>query len=525
MKFKAKDSLDPELEEDRKLILADAKEYGLKPLPTIFKMVSHGQLNQLVSYGGFPIRYHHWTHGRKSLEHGNREKFGLESIFELVINNNPAWAYLVKSNNAVINRLVISHVYGHSDFFANNIWFEPTDRDMINTMEWHDEKVTKYSNRYGDEKVEEVLNLGLMVDSLIDSYSIYRTTRFEKIIDRLKEKELQMPQIKLHSTGDRFLDKLLNTKEYFEKEQKRIKKDFEARKKFPRELQMDILKFLIDNGKMNNINIPLWKIDILRILRDEAYYFVPQTMTKIMNEGWACYWHEKLMIEKGHVKNDLVDFCQINSSVLQLRKGEFSPYSWGLALYKWIEKRWNEGRFGKEYDECNDLIKKQNWDTKAMQGREMLFYIRTFYDDITFLNRFFDQEFCDAHDAIGMTIQVGPRQTIFIKHADFIKKQIINSIYNQGMPLIYVKDGNYKNKGELLLYHKFNNRTLDLKKAFHVMKGIRKIWGKDTSLETKIQHEKGDEIETHQVIYTATEKTIVKTVIIDGEELVEEVEL
>ena len=108
-----------------------ARGHGLDFFPTIFEVVDCDQLNAIAAYGGFPTRYPHWRFGMEYEQLSKGYQYGLQKIYELVINNNPCYAYLMKSNAITDQKLVMAHVYGHCDFFKNNAWFAHTDRKMM----------------------------------------------------------------------------------------------------------------------------------------------------------------------------------------------------------------------------------------------------------------------------------------------------------------------------------------------------------------------------------------------------------
>src|SRR3569623_3142529 len=149
------------------------------------------------------------------------------------------------------------------------------------------------------------------------------------------------------------------------------KKEEEAkrqRRRFPEQPQRDVLQFLIENAPLEH-----WQRDVLEIVRDEAYYFAPQAMTKIMIEGWATYWHSKILTEKALTAAEVIDYADACSGVLATSPGKLNPYKLGVELYRNIEDRWNKGQFGKEWDECDSMDLKKNWDRRTGLGRQKLF--------------------------------------------------------------------------------------------------------------------------------------------------------
>ncbi len=400
---------------------------------------------------------------------------------------------------------------------------------MITDMDRHAEWIKAHADRYGEETVEKFLEIALSINGLINPYRDFIVSDKESLEDRLREKEQPPEKPRLIQTGFPFVDKMLNTPEHLEAERRRILTEERKRKKFPRKLQPDILQFLIDNARMNNPNFPPWQRDILNMIKDEAHYFVPQKLTKIMNEGWASFWHVQFMAGMKLAGDEgIFDFSRLHSSVASLIPcPDIKPDALGLALYRWIEHKWDTGKHGRDYEECKNLDQKTYWDTKDMKGREMLFHVRKHYNDILFISEFLDQEFCDEHKLW----KYGPdgRGNIVIKSKDakVVRDEIVKGLYNCGEPLVYVKNANYENKGQLLLYHDFdfNEQTIDLKKSLPVLRNIRQIWGRDVCLQTKLPVEQGNGHTFARSIIRCTEKVFVYKSFDESGEVIKEQEV
>src|SRR6188768_340921 len=173
-------ALTPELIEIQRKMEGHALQYGLDFFPTIFEVVDSDQLNAVAAYGGFPTRYPHWRFGMEYEQLAKGYAYGLQKIYELVINNNPCYAYLMKSNSLVDQKLVMYHVYGHCDFFKNNFWFSQTSRKMMDEMANHATKVRKYIDKHGYAEVESFLDICLSIDDLIDRHSPFIERRSRK---------------------------------------------------------------------------------------------------------------------------------------------------------------------------------------------------------------------------------------------------------------------------------------------------------------------------------------------------------
>src|SRR5687768_369133 len=149
-----------------------AREYGLDFFETIFEVVDADDLNEIAAYGGFPTRYPHWSFGMQYEELNKGYSYGLSKIYEMVINNDPCYAYLMRCNHTVDQKLVMAHVYGHCDFFKNNAYFGHTTRKMMDEIANHAARIRRYVERFGEDEVEAFMDKCMSIDDLIDIHSV-----------------------------------------------------------------------------------------------------------------------------------------------------------------------------------------------------------------------------------------------------------------------------------------------------------------------------------------------------------------
>jgi stage V sporulation protein R len=278
------------------------------------------------------------------------------------------------------------------------------------------------------------------------------------------------------------MNDFINPPKVMEAEQKKLDEVAASRKnRFPASPARDVLKFLIEHAPLEN-----WQRDVLSIVRDEAYYFAPQAQTKIMNEGWATYWHSKIMTERALLDSELIDYADHHSGTLGGR-GRLNPYKLGVELYRDIEDRWNKGRFGKEYDECDDIAERSRWDRRLGQGREKIFEVRRVCTDVTFIDNYLTEEFCHAQKLF--IYDYNPKTGMYqISDRDFqkVKQRLLLQLTNLGQPLIEIVDANYRNRGELLLRHQFDGIELKHDYARHTLKNLQSLWARPVALQTVV---------------------------------------
>ena len=469
-------NLTPELERARIEIEGYARECGLDFFDTIFEMINYRQMNEVASYGGLPSRYPHWRFGMDYDRLSKGYTFGLHKIYEMVINNDPCYAYLLEANPMVIQKMVMAHVYAHCDFFKNNLWFAETNRKMIDEMANHGTRIRRYIDKYGLEKVESFLDMCLSIENLVDPLSPF----IKRKRDDWEEGERKEYK-KLRSKP--YMDKFINPPEFLRKQKEKEKLEEEKKKKFPEDPQKDTVYFLLEHAPVD-----AWQKDVLSMIREESYYFAPQRQTKILNEGWATYWHSTILTRKALGDSEIIDYADVHSSTLGGSPGVINPYKIGLLLLRDIEDRWNKGRFGKEWEECQDRKEKSEWDRGLGEGREKIFEVRKLYNDVTFIDTFLTDEFCRENKLFTYEFNAkSGYYEIASRMFEKIKAKLLFSLTNFGDPFIYVTDGNYKNRGELYLLHRFEGIELKHDYAKETLASIQKIWNRPVNLETVVE--------------------------------------
>ncbi len=410
-----------------------ARDFGLDFDPVVFEVVDWETMAMLAAYGGFPRRYPHWRWGVEYARFKQTARYGLSRIYELVVNTSPVYAYLLESNPPLAQKVVIAHIYGHADFFKNNAYFAPTPKEMHNELANHAALVERLAERHGRRAVEEFLDLALSLENLIDPHAPY--------IQRHHEPLEEEPQVRLPVRV--YLDPYVNPPADPPKEA-----DEGAQiQPIPAQPERDVLGFLVEHAPLAP-----WQKAILEVIREEAYYFAPQAMTKIMNEGWATFWHTRILVQGGLLKpEEVLEFAEMQAGVLG---GEgFNPYRLGYHLYRYMEEK---------------------------AGLEALFRARSVHDDVSFLDEWLTLEFAEMHKVIAP----GDEETF--KAA---KDRLLFALTNAGNPIVYVIDANFENRGELVLYHAYEGVEIELKRARAVLENLYRLWGRAVHLETVVDEE------------------------------------
>ncbi|MCA9583308.1 MAG: SpoVR family protein, partial [Myxococcales bacterium] len=328
-----------------------ARGFGLDFFPTIFEVLSYTEMNEVASYGGFPTRYPHWRFGMEYEQMSKSAEYGLSRIYEMVINNTPSVAYLLEGNSLVDQKLVMAHVFGHVDFFKNNFAFRATDqgtdprtgepiRKWIDTMANHGAVVRRWANRVGVEEVEQFIDRCLSLENLIDPNRPFAPGK-KRPKGAMEDVDETVPEeLRLLPVDRDYMEHYINPAEFVEAQRRRAAEEKSQTKRVPAQPDRDILGFLGEHAPLER-----WERDILTVIRREAYYFYPQMQTKIMNEGWATYWHSRMMTEKICDDGEIIEYADRCAGVLATSGGRLNPYKLGVELYRHIEERWNRGQF------------------------------------------------------------------------------------------------------------------------------------------------------------------------------------
>lgn len=465
------------------------KKFGLDYYPIIVEIVTYSDMSELASYGGFPVRYPHWRFGMEYEEMSKGYEYGQYRISEMVINNSPCYIYCMDSNSLVDNVDVIFHAIGHNDFFKNNVFFEKTHRNMLDKLANHGSSIRKYMKTWGDDNVTSFIDDVLRIETLIDPSSAWKKKKHKDLFAKEK-REYYYPN-RIHSERN-YMDPWLNPDDYLRKEKERIeKKDLANQLDLFEEPERDIFAYIRDHAPLK-----AWQQDIISMMYDEAIYFAPQGQTKMLNEGWASYVDYHFMCAEGFAslgqKTHDAGIFQYAKHKMMVLGGEYSqnPYKLGFELLLDIEDRYNKGKFGDDYEQCDDLQLKKNWNKKLGLGKQKIFDVRRSYNDYTTIQEFFTPEFCHEKKFYEYKVFPNGEKVIVSKDHKSIKKKLLQQYLNRGLPHIKLVDPNHRGKKWFLLEHVWDGRTIYDKYAREVLVAIYKLWGHFVVLTTKTIDEK-----------------------------------
>jgi len=446
-------------------ILKVAQDLGLDFFDIKFEVIPWDVMNEIAAYG-LPIRAHHWSYGRVYQRQRIHGRMGLSKIYEIVLNNDPAYAFLLDSNTEVENLLIVAHVAAHADFFKNNVYFEATNRDMVNEAAAHAVRIERYKEEHGIERVERLMDAAFAIDRHIDPHKgLYRKEYPERKVE-IRE-----------AVVDEYAD--LTPEGVPFSRVKEVKGG-----KIPPHPERDLLWFLSRYAPLDD-----WERDVLEIVREESYYFYPQFTTKILNEGWASYWHAEVIHQySGLSPQEMIDFGVLHGNVVQPGHPlHVNPYYLGYKILVDVKERWD-----RLYREGKSPI----------DGTQKLFEIRTSEDDFSFLRNYLTEELAEelrlfaygpACDCPPNTRQPCPRcgeVVIQSRDLDDVVEGLLRPRYNYGVPKVVITD---TAQGVLRLSHDEEDAVLDREYAEKTLEYIHGLWKGPVLLTCR--NEQGETVE------------------------------
>jgi len=455
-------------------IIAKARELGLDLYDMYFEICPADIIYTFGAYG-MPTRFSHWTFGKAYHKMKTFYDYNLSKIYELVINSNPCYAFLLEGNSLIQNKLVTAHVLGHSDFFKNNLYFKRTAKNMVESMASAAQRFRGYEQKYGRNKVEAFLDAVISTQEHVDSYSWMGTQEPEEGKRTGKKSSWTKKNCLINGEEQKEtpyddLWKLDNLQEN-QAEEKQKEKD----KKFPPKPQKDLLLFIMEHAR----DLEDWQRDIISVVRQEMLYFWPQRETKIMNEGWATYWHLRIMREIELVEDEAIEFAKMHAGVIQPSCFHLNPYYLGLKIFEDIEKRWNQPT----------VEEKKKYKRLEGEGRKKIFEVRELENDTSFLRNYLTKELVEELD-LYLYKKEKDEWKIVEKDWAKVRDEIVAGMTNCGYPYIVVEDGDFNKRGELYLRHCYEGINLDIYYLEKTLPCVYQLWGRTVHLETVLDERK-----------------------------------
>ncbi len=451
-----------------------------------------------------PTMYDFWVHDVDVLKGKGQYELYPGNPYETVINTRPAISFYNDNNPDWLNVMIFYHVIGHIDFFQNNLYFRHTWDDDFAGQALADKRTIATLRSEKGRWLDYVIEFSRGVDNLVNYYGLLsklnrnenteQTSRLNYYLDVFLQDEKKVRINEYVGEVERY-NKCLkehgeNGEEEYFKAVYQQHPEFAAmfEKNASKEIPQgdDVMDFLMDHSEFINREENLWMKTVMQIVRNTSLYFQPQIRTKIMNEGWASYWHETLFMRDDRIAGHEVDFARVNSAVTAMPKVGLNPYALGMRMMYYIEEAANKGRYSREFLNINNSDSRKNFDKNLDIGKEAIFKVRENLNDFLFVNQFIEQDFLDHHNLFVADKVLDEQRMVwrwYIKsrNAEDYKNMVKDSLYHP--PHITV-DLDKTGQDALYLTHHFEGKPLLKDFIGNTMMGIEYLWGGKTMLET-----------------------------------------
>lgn len=424
---------------------------GLDPFPTHFELVPASMMYELGAYG-IPGRFSHWTHGKAYYHMKTMYDYGLSKIYELVINTNPSQAFLMEANSLLENKMVIAHVLAHTDFFKNNVYFAHTSRQMVESAAAASDRLARYEFEHGMLAVEHFLDAVLALKEHVGGFPGW-TPAVARRATRARPQRQPAPPDAL--SVDTY-DDLFAPPAPPEKQQPQ---------RLPAQPERDVLGFLMAQTP----DLEEWQRDCLGIVRQEMLYFVPQMQTKIINEGWASFWHQRIMNQLEITPGEHTQFSTLHAGVVSPGgRMHLNPYYVGYRIFQDIERRWGDPH-----------------DQHPVKALDKLLEVREMENDQSFLRKYLTEDLVRSLDLYTYRL-VDDEWQVVETDWERVRDTLVRSLDHFGLPVVTIDDADYHQSRELLLRHHYDGTELDLRYAEKTLQHLYTIWRRPIHLDTKI---------------------------------------
>ena len=411
------------------------EDLGLDWFPIDYEIIDYAEMLGAMAYTGLPTHYRHWSYGKEYERTHTLYNMGQTGLpYEMIINSNPSIAYLMRENALYIHILTMAHCVGHSDFFKQNRMFAHTDpSNIISSFK----SAAKYVRQLiedpsiGIDKVENILDAAHSIKYQVPRYPGIKYKTRAEIIESEKDKMMENPDYNPNLS------------------------------KVPIRPEYNLLRFIAEHSK----NLEEWERNLILIVEESSKYFIPQALTKVMNEGWACTIHQKIINELNLPDSLYLPFVKLHNQVIRPHLGQINPYHLGYTLFqKIIEEK----------------------------GFEEAKTIREVHNDITFLRFYTDEEFMREHNYFSYSFNRKQQSSIVDDISDVegwekVRDAMITNVGLNRIPVVFVEE--IEKDGTLSLVHEHDGRDLEMNYARKVFDHIKTLWRGEVKLITIVEDE------------------------------------
>ncbi len=471
---------------------------------TLEYVVTNKDLIELSPKVMIPTLYDYWVHDVEVLKGKGRYELYPHNPYETVINTRPAISFYNDNNPDWLNVMIFYHVLGHIDFFQNNHLYRHTWDEDFAGQALSDKRFISMLRSEKGHWVDYVIEFTRSIDNLVGYYRelsdydeaaaggsatrldyyfdvFLQSVRKEKITDYLRE-------IDRYNDCARQYDQMAESVFFSEVTRRYPEFDalFDRHRKASRPAPRDLIQVLLQQSPFLQREENRWMKPVMQIVRKTSLFFQPQIRTKIMNEGWASFWHDRLFRNDDRIRGHEVDYARVNAWVTSLPRVGLNPYALGMRLFEAIEEKADQGRFSFAFEKIRSARERRGFDAKTGKGLEAIFSVREQLSDFLFINTFIDQDFVDRHKLFVVGKRMNKAKGVWeyfvrSRSAEAYRAMLQESLYHP--PYIQV-DQEKSTEGCLYLSHVFEGKPLVQEYIGNTLLGIGYLWGGSVKLET-----------------------------------------
>jgi stage V sporulation protein R len=510
-------------------------------------VVTNRDLLELSPKVMIPTLYDYWVHDVEVLREKGKYELYPHNPYETVINTRPPISFYNDNNPDWLNVMIFYHVLAHIDFFQNNLYFRHTWDYDFTGQALSDKRVIAKLRAEKGRWVDYVIEFARGIDNLVDFHGGLTelfTPREGGCSSRLNYYfDLFLQSVKKVSVSDyireinRYNDCLktfgdLGEKSFFVEAERRypeLEAHFSRWERQERPvIRRDLLRYLLEQSPFLAREENVWMRSILEIVRKTSVFFQPQIRTKIMNEGWASYWHEQLFLRDDRIRGHEVDFARVHANVTSMPRVGTNPYALGMRLFTHIEEQADKGRVSFDFQRMRDAEGRRKFDSGTATGKDFIFTLRENLCDYLFLKNYLDQDFLDRFKLFVAGKRLDQQRMVwqyYIKsrRADDYLRMMLDSLYH---PPVITVDREKGVEGSLYLVHAFEGKQLVREYIANTLVGIEYLWGGPVHLETSeakiasaplipgvMERTAEGEITWQRVVYSMNEKVLSKKIL------------
>jgi stage V sporulation protein R len=471
---------------------------------TLEYIVTNRDLLELSPKLMIPALYDYWVHDVEVIKEKGRYELYPANPYETVINTRPAISFYNDNNPDWLNVMIFYHVLAHIDFFQNNIFFRHTWDYDFNGQALSDKRVIAKLRAEKRRWVDYVIEFTRGIDNLAgfhDELTLLNrpimtngSKRMNYYFDVFLQSEKKVKNSEYLNEIERYndcshKDGNLGEQSFFAEvmvKYPEFEALFEKNLKEKPEQKLDLIQFLMEHSEFLNKDENKWIKSVIQVVRKTSIFFQPQIRTKIMNEGWASYWHEKLFLNDERIKGHEVEFARVNAGVTSMPRVGLNPYALGMRLFSYIEEMADKGKYSFEYQRLSDSNEREKFDAKTGKGHDFIFGVRENLCDFMFINRFVEQDFVTRYKLFVAGKRINKAKMVWeyyvkSRKVEDYRQMLIDALYHP--PHITI-DGEKGSNNNLYLVHHFEGKPLVKEFISNTMMGIEYLWGGPVQLET-----------------------------------------